>query len=937
MAMRKNGLPDHPGETFTFAAATLAASTPPDPPPDPPQWTIATTDDEPRAATAGAAAHDNLDYRLLRRIAEGGMGEVWEAEQRSLGRVIAVKRLKHPADSAERRFAEVEFRSESSVAASLEHPNILPVYDLGRDRDGALLLAMKRVHGDAWKDLLRAEFADTPVDLYLARHIPILVAVTQAVAFAHSRGVIHRDIKPAQVLVGQYGEVLLTDWGLAVHVDAPDDASPLLAGFAVATLDSAANPAGTPAFMAPEQTQSHGSNLGPWTDVYLLGGTLYYILTGQYPHDANNSAAAFQQARSGQVQPPSQRAPGRRVPADLERLCMQALSADRHARLASADAFLKGLQDYLSGAARKEQSRQLTADVEWQLAEHDTYPAYIAALAHLDEARQLWPDNPAIAALRETALRGSTRLAIHQGDLGFARLQGAALADNEENRALRVEIDQRRRQVTRRKSLLRAATAAVFALLAVIAGGALLFSHKMRTANTEIAQRAEEAEQALDIARARGDGAFGLITFVLEDLKQGMDEELTPERGITIDARNEIAHGIAGKVATPVVNYFTAAQSQAWPAPMRLEQARQKRLVGEVFTKLARREEARSLLQPALAEIESLAGSDSIDTADALVALAALEREAGRFEETEAMLRRALAIAEAGLPAGDPALAKHLNALANLFGTDRRNPARIEEASALYGRAAELLQHSDSASAAVALSMQGRTLDYIDRPQEAEVFHRRALQLWEREQAAEDPGVAMILDNLASSLGYQVRFLKHDDPARMAKTAEAEALQRRAIALLETRHGPDHPLVAEALSSLASIIDWRSRLDEVEALQRKVLAIYETAYGADNFRTGRKWLGLGFTLRNANRLREAEPALRRAIAILETSLGPDTLEIGWGTQFLGFVLKDTGRPREAKAQLERALRILTEQRGPEHMETVKAREALAEVEATLAG
>src|SRR5690606_41613179 len=95
-----------------------------------------------------------------------------------------------------------------------------PVYDLGRDAGGGLLLAMKPVHGTPWNELLKAEFAATPVDEFLGRHVPILVLVAQAVAFAHSRGIIHRDLKPSQVLIGAFGEVLLTDWGLAVRVDA---------------------------------------------------------------------------------------------------------------------------------------------------------------------------------------------------------------------------------------------------------------------------------------------------------------------------------------------------------------------------------------------------------------------------------------------------------------------------------------------------------------------------------------------------------------------------------------------------------------------------------------------------------------------------------------------------------------------------------------------
>src|SRR5690606_27898688 len=387
-------------------------------------------------------------------------------------------------------------------------------------------------HGTPWNELLKAEFAATPVDEFLGRHVPILVLVAQAVAFAHSRGIIHRDLKPSQVLIGGFGEVLLTDWGLAVRVDAgtvPAAEQPV--GW-IPTPDSATCPAGTPALMAPEQTETHGGNLGPWTDVYLLGGTLHWLLTGTYPHAAESSEAAFEKARTGRVPPLAGRVAGRRIPPELEQLCLAALEPDRNRRLASASAFLKGLEDFLRGTARKQKAAELVsrvaADLDRQALDYGSYPAAISAL---DEAERLWPDQTGVAELRQRALHDSARLALQPGDLGFARMQCEAMSAGEPADALRRDVARRQLQVDRRRSRLRLAVAASFALLLVVAVGALLFSQRMRAANQAIAEHARETEQALQIATTRNAGAFELINFVLNDLKQSMDAELGAENG----------------------------------------------------------------------------------------------------------------------------------------------------------------------------------------------------------------------------------------------------------------------------------------------------------------------------------------------------------------------------------------------------------------------
>ena len=241
-------------------------------------WALVMPDTQPPATMERPA------YQLGRIVGAGGFGEVWQAVQVSLDRVVALKRPRRSSTLPDRvtaataRLGAHLFRQEALVTAQLDHPSIVPVHDLGVDGEGEPVLAMKFVEGRLWTDVIEEQLQTLPVPEFLARNLPILVSVAQAVAYAHARDIVHRDIKPANVMVGEFGEVFLTDWGLAVRL-APASAGP--EGEAPVPV---ACPAGTAAYMAPEQTEPTADRIGPWTDLYLLGGTLYTLLTGKTPH-----------------------------------------------------------------------------------------------------------------------------------------------------------------------------------------------------------------------------------------------------------------------------------------------------------------------------------------------------------------------------------------------------------------------------------------------------------------------------------------------------------------------------------------------------------------------------------------------------------------------------------------------------------------------------
>lgn len=203
-------------------------------------------------------------YELGPELGRGAQGIVQRAWDRDLCRAVALKRLPGGASAG----TQHRFVNEARVPAQLEHPNIIPIYDLGRLDSGELFYVMKLVEGDTLAQLLRDGISTD-------RALDVLEQVCAAMAFAHHRGALHRDLKPSNILVESMGQVLIVDWGLARAADVvTDGAAP--AGQAEGTLG----------YMALEQALGQVDQEGPWTDVHALGGVLYQVLTGRPPRPA---------------------------------------------------------------------------------------------------------------------------------------------------------------------------------------------------------------------------------------------------------------------------------------------------------------------------------------------------------------------------------------------------------------------------------------------------------------------------------------------------------------------------------------------------------------------------------------------------------------------------------------------------------------------------
>jgi hypothetical protein len=265
-------------------------------------------------------------------LGRGGMGRVADAFDRTLVRQVAIKSML-ATDPA----MVVRFEREARITAQLEHPAIVPLYEAGRQADGTPYYVMRRVDGRRLDDAVRSASFEQRLAL-----VPNLLAVCDAVAFAHARSILHRDIKPSNILLGRFGETLLIDWGLARRLDERDGDSGVARGDG---MTQAGSIVGTPGFMAPEQAR--GERVDARADVYALGATLFCTLAGELPHGAAAGTALIVRAAAGDP-PRWEHLPGG-VPEDLRAILGKALAADPAQRYADAGALAADLRRFVTG------------------------------------------------------------------------------------------------------------------------------------------------------------------------------------------------------------------------------------------------------------------------------------------------------------------------------------------------------------------------------------------------------------------------------------------------------------------------------------------------------------------------------------------------------------------------------------------------------------
>lgn len=293
-------------------------------------------------------------YTLSRVHAQGGLGKVWIARDTDLNREVALKEIR--PDRADNPDAWRRFLKEAQVTGQLEHPGIVPVYELARrDQDDQPFYTMRLVRGRNLREVIadlharHAEHGVGRLDLQRTLLEPFL-KLCEAVGYAHSRGVLHRDLKPENVVLGAHGEVVLLDWGLAKMVGQPDPDDEPRGPAVLVTPDAqtsrTVSAVGTPAYMAPEQVEARSDRLDARTDIYGLGGILYEMLTGQPPARGDSLDEVFRRILRGEIPPP--RSIVAAVPRPLEAICLKALAREPDDRYPTAAALADDVRRWIA-------------------------------------------------------------------------------------------------------------------------------------------------------------------------------------------------------------------------------------------------------------------------------------------------------------------------------------------------------------------------------------------------------------------------------------------------------------------------------------------------------------------------------------------------------------------------------------------------------------
>ena len=353
-------------------------------------------------------------YEAMGELGRGGMGCVNEVFDRVLGRPVAQKRLLRVADPRNATMLV----AEAQTCAQLEHPSIVPVYDLDAAEDGRPFYTMRVIRGRSLREVIDDNADPNKPRTPLARLVGIFRQVCLAVDYAHSRGVVHRDLKPDNIVVGEFGEVYVVDWGIAHLIEGSDVRR---SGYEPAI-------AGTPAYMPPEQLS--GENLDGRADVFALGVMLYELLTGERPFTDDSMQGVLTRRKKRVERPPSELVPGGAVPSFFNQLVLACLSPEKNGRPGRARVIASTIDDYLDQErARAEREREAAEYEREGEAARERFTTATQEARELEERGEAlladakpWHD----AASKAPAWEASTRASALRSDAARERARASA-------------------------------------------------------------------------------------------------------------------------------------------------------------------------------------------------------------------------------------------------------------------------------------------------------------------------------------------------------------------------------------------------------------------------------------------------------------------------------------------------------------------------------
>jgi tetratricopeptide (TPR) repeat protein len=876
-------------------------------------------------------------FRLLRFHAAGGLGQVSIARDSELHRDVALKEIK--PEYAARAQARQQFLLEAEITGGLEHPSIVPVYGLGVCEDGRPFYAMRFIKGETLEqaiDRYHRRDEATPANasartLALRGLLGRFVDACQAVEYAHSRGVLHRDLKPANVMLGDYGETLVVDWGLAKILSSNDGAT---AADGDGRQEIGAR-VGTLRYMSPEQAAGEVDKLGPATDVFALGATLYHLLTGQAMYTAATKEELLRKVAAADFVPP--RSLRDDIPRPLEAICLRAVAASPSSRYSSARALLEDIESFLADepvAAYRE-------------------PIVARARRWARKRPGLVSGTLATAAVTLVALTVGT---VVLGQKNSQLAQANASEKNQRERAERGEktalLNEQKARQQERIAKQNEAKAREEEAIATAVKNFLL---------NDLLALAEPDMQA-------GAGIQVDPELKVQDLfrraSKRLHEQFPPESPVAVALDPLVSQSVPSELT---VRDFTLRASdkidgrfQKQPQvehDVRLAIALAQRAVGEFARSIVHLERCRAL-------VVELRGSEDPATFSSMNNLAVGYQIAGRSSEAVPLLEETLRLRKTHLGPHHPETLSSLNNLANTF----REVGRLKEALPLLKEALALRRehlgpdHEDTIS-----SMENLASGYLkaDQLREAVPLYVNVLEQREAKLGADHPDTLRAVVNLAMAYRLVGRFpaavamleggvkrmqsqLGADHPTTLSamislanayqdvgRTAAATPLFESVLELRQKKLGPEHPLTLNSMRSLGIVYRRTNRPADALPLFEKALAVRLKQQGKENPDTLVEMSKVGDALADLGRAEEAIPLYQEALEQLRTVVGPEHAYTLLVTSNLAIEYRNAGRLADALPLLERVLEAKQKKQGLEHPDTVRTLGSLAITETKL--
>jgi tetratricopeptide (TPR) repeat protein len=811
------------------------------------------------------------DCRILRKLGEGGMGEVYEAEQTGpVRRRVALKVIKWGMDTKE---VVARFESERQALALLNHPSIAKVFEAGATQEGRPYFAMELVAG-------------APITDYCDRHrlstqerLELFLPVCEAVQHAHMKGIIHRDLKPSNVLVSvQDGAPLpkVIDFGIAKAT------SQRLTERTVFTEHG--QMIGTPAYMSPEQAEMTGLDVDTRTDVYSLGVLLYVLLTGALPFSSEEL--------------------GRAGLAEIQRVIRE----DDPPRPSTRVSQMGDASDVAAGCQRTDPptlARRLKGDLDWIVMcalEKDRTRRYETANALALDLRRHLDDEAVLAGPPSLTYRAGKFARRHRiwvvagAMITLAVLAGLALATTGMIRAQRAER---------------------------IAAGE---RDKAEAVSRFLRETLASADPYM------GAGRETTVAEALDAAAETIDASFPDQPEIRAAVRHTMGETYYDLGRFEESEALLRAALEDWTrllGPDHADVARAQNDLGVLLVDTGDHAESETLLRAALASRQRIFGSNSLEAAESAGNLAMLLEQRDEYADAETLLREVLAVKRSRIEGPDRSAAKTLNNL----GLVLKGQGELEEAQTVLEEALEERRTALGAEhPEVAESLSNLAGVIADRGDEAraEALYRESLEIMRTTLGEDHPRVSVAMNNLAGRLRRRgdldgagelyARALDimlsaggEDNPGigsvlnNMANLElsrgnfdRAQEIHREALAFRQRLFGENHLAVAISLHGLAAALHRGGDQDEAVPYYERAVAIYAEHVGADDWRTARTQGDYGRCLAEMRRYGEAEEQLRAAEATLRLKLGDAHPRTKLNTQRLVELYEIMGEPDRAE-------------------------------------